>query len=309
MTTGSFEQEHAPSSMWTRISRSVVGGPPKLSAAFDRASFLSDGEAPPDTWTQVGSLGRAPEAVGLQVGEFARVRTRLDPGGRTKLALVGATDPTLVYVNGKPVTFNPDKPEEADIAALLTPGENEISLLMYLTPRGPGLTGLRQPDRRLPVVVLKGEAGELTPDRWEAAPGLAGEAAGWPSLKSTGDPWSVLRLGPWREQGRRYEEVAGVGWYRVVFGLADRDAWRIPYQLHIAVSGYAELFVNGHRLTTLLGSGNYTLPLPDSFLVQGGDNVLAAAVFDPANHGGLSKVEISSDESRMVRARHIEIAF
>ncbi len=100
-----------------------------------------------------------------------------------------------------------------------------------------------------------------------------------------------------------------MGWYRVVFGLAQRDAWRIPYQLHLSVSGYAELFLNGQKLTTLLGSGSYTLPLPDTLLVQGGDNVLAAAIFDPAGHGGLNKVEITSDESRMVRARHVEITF
>ncbi len=140
LTTGSFEQEHAPSSMWKRISRSVVGGPPKLSAAFDRAAFLFDREAPEGAWTPLGPLGRTPEAAGLHAGEFARLRTRLDPGGRTRLALIGGSDPTLVYVNGKPVTFATDKPaQEADISALLVPGENEISLLIYLTPRGAGL--------------------------------------------------------------------------------------------------------------------------------------------------------------------------
>jgi len=308
--TQTFEQEREPSSVWDRIGRSVVGGPPKLTASFDRALFLADREAPEVAWTQTGPLGRARETAGLQAGGFARFRARLDPGGRTTLALAGASDPTLAYVNGKLVAFDREAPDrEADVSHLLLPGENEIALLVYLLPRAPGLAGLRRPEKRLPRVFFKGEGGELAPETWEVSPGLAGEAAGWPGLKSTTESWNTLRLGPWREQGRRYEDMVGVGWYRVPFGLAKRGAWQIPYQLRITISGRAQLYLNGAKLAALLGSGSYTLPLPNSLLIHGGDNVLVAAVYDPAGKGGLSKVEIASDESRMARTRQLEIVF
>ena len=310
VTTASYEQEHEHSTLWNRISRGVLGGPPKLTPPFDRVFLLADSEAPATAWIPLGVLGRSPEAAGLHVGDFARLRTHLDPEGRTTLKLVGASDPTFVYVNGKLVIFDNDRPDrEADVSSLLVSGENEIFLLVHLLPRVPGLSGLRRQERRLPSILLKGEKGDLTPDAWELSPGLAGEAAGWTAAKLPTDSWNSVHLGPWSEQGRRFEGMTGVGWYRVPFGLAPKDGWQIPYQLRLTVSGHAQLYLNGEKLATLLGSGSYSLSLPDSRLVHGGDNVLVLAVCDPAGKGGLDKIEITSDESRMTRARQLEVTF
>ena len=310
LPTGTYEKEQEPPTTLARLGRSVIGGPPKIHTSFDRAQFLADAEAPKTEWTAVGQLGRAPEALGLQGGEFARLRTRVDPADRTKLAVTGASDPLLVFVNGKLVSFEATGADrEADIAALLLPGENEISLLIQLLPREPGVAGLRAPGKRLPVISLRGEAGALELDKWEVSPGLAGEVAGWAELRAPAEAGSVLRLGSWRDQGKRYQDLAGVGWYRFPFALPKPDAWEIPYEAHVTLTGSAQLYLNGVRIATLLGSGSYVVPLPSPPLAGGGENLLAVALYDPAGKPALDKVEIVAVQAEMTRRRQMEIRF
>ncbi len=243
------------------------------------------------------------------MGELARLRTRVDPAGRTKLAITGASDPLLVFVNGRLVSFEATGPDrEADVAALLVPGENEVSLLLQLLPREPGAAGLRQ-GKRLPVISLKGEAGALALDQWEASRGLAGEAAGWAESKAPAEAGSVLHLGPWRDQGKRYQDVTGVGWYRFPFTLPKPEAWEIPYQAHVTLTGNAQVYLNGVRIATLLGSGSHVVPLPSPPLADGGDNLLAVALYDLAGKPALDKVEIVAVQDEMTRRRQVEIRF
>lgn len=310
LTTESFEAEQQPSSMLGRIGRSVIGGPPGLVTRFDRAQFLADADAPGTTWTPVGELGGAPEALGLKAGDIVRLRTRVDPAGRARLRLTGASDPLLVLVNGNPVSFGTTGPErEANVAALLRPGENEVSALVQVLPREAGIAGLRSPGKRLPVLSFQGETGELRLGQWEAARGLAGEAAGWTGTTVPAELGSLLRLGLWREQGKRYQEVTGAGWYRIPFALAKPDGWEIPYELRLAITGNAQVYVNGVKLATRLGTGSHVITLPTSLLAAGGDNLLAVALYDPAGNPGLDKVEIVAVPEGMTRRRELEIRF
>lgn len=306
LTTKSYEQEQQPSTVLDRLSRTVIGGPPRLLTSFDRAQFLAEINAPQTPWTPVGALGRSPEALGLCVGDFARLRTRVDPAGRTTLNLAAPSDPALVFVNRKLVTFAAG---EADLTSLLLPGENEFSLLLQLLPRRPGLTGLRGAEKLLPVLTLKGDAGDLVLENWEVSPGLAGEAAGWAGLKSPAEPASLVRLGPWREQGAREESLTGLGWYRLPFTLPKSEAWEIPYQAHLTLTGNAQVYLDGVRLATLLGPGRITLPLPASLLATGSDHLLAVALYDPAGKPALEAVEVSAVKAGMTRRRQLEIRF
>ena len=310
VNTQTFEQEQKPASVWERIGRGVAGGPPKLRATFSRAPFRADEDAPKTNWMPLGPLGQTPESLGLKVGDFARFRTRLDLGGKTTLALSGAVDPTLVLVNGKPVVFASDSPDrEADIMPLLLPGSNEISLLIQIAPREMGEEGTRGPAQRLPLVSLKGVAGESVLDRWEMSLGLAGEAAGYAAPKLASAPWDVLHFGAWREQGKRYQDVTGPAWYRVTFSLPKTEAWEIPFDLKVAVSGNAEVYLNGTRIASLAGGGTHRLPLVAPPLVANGENVLAIAVYDPAGKPGLNQVEIEASPDDLLRRHQVEVKF
>jgi hypothetical protein len=310
LTTESFEAEQQPSSMLGRIGRSVIGGPPGLVTRFDRAQFLADADAPGTTWIPVGELGGAPEALGLKAGDTVRLRTRVDPAGRARLRVTGASDPLLVLVNGKPVSFDTTGPDrEADVAALLIPGENEVSALVQLLPREAGVAGLRSLGKRLPVLSFQGETGELRPGQWEAARGLAGETARWTGAAVPAELGSLVRLGPWREQGRRYQEVTGAGWYRIPFALAKPDGWEITYELRLTLTGNAQVYVNGAKLAAGLSTGSHVVPLPTSLLAAGGENLLAVALYDPAGNPGLDKVEIVAVPEEMTRRRELEIRF
>jgi len=303
ITTESFEQSQRPSSLWDRLGRAVLGGPPGLRASFDRVWFMPDAAAPEGPWTPMESLDVLPYNLGLSLGRFARLRARFEGRASAKVVISGPSDPALVFVNGQfvPGLSGSAPVRRADITPLLLAGEDNMEIILHLLPRGAAST--------LPKVTLTGDEGQVIPCKWEFSAGLRGEAAGWEGPGAEVSRWHLLRLGPWREQGREVAEIRGVGWYRVPFALPQPEDWRIPYHLHLAMSGAANLYLNGVHLATCQGDGDYVLPLPTPPLRQGEENVLALALYGLEPQTGLQRLEIAAEEERMGRRRVLGIRF
>jgi hypothetical protein len=311
LSTDPWQPQAASRPIWARLLRGSDRRAAAPQVHADAVRFRPDAEAPAFAWRAAPHLDWAPEALGLTAGEFAYLRTRFDPGGRSTLSLSGAKDPTVVLVNDKLVEFaDPAAPDrEADLLPYLLPGENTLEIIVHLPPRRLGVAGLRGPTTQLPAVKLRGLADEVRFDAWEVATGLGGEAAGWAALALPADGWSRIRLAPWREQGKRLADVVGVGWYRIPFSLPPLDGWEATYQLQVKVIGSGELYLNGERVAVIPTSGTYRLPLPASPLVADEDNVLAVALCDPSGKAGLQDVTVLMDPAQMACEREIEIRF
>ena len=311
ISTESFESGQGASSFWDRLGRAITGGPPKLYARFDRGLFMPDARALGGYWEPVDALGESPEVLGLSAGSFARLRTRFLFSGSAEMTISGSADPMLVLVNGQfvPGLSGSGPLRRAEVSSLLRTGENEVEVIAHLLPRGRGLTGLRDDQLRLPEIRLIGQEGEVIPEKWEIGRGLGGEAAGWPGADVDTRRWHFIGFGPWREQGRDLADMWGVGWYRVPFGLPQPGTWDIPYYLSVTLYGAGNLYLNGRRLATCRGDGDYVLPLPTPPLRQGNGSVLTAALYGLGPQTGLHRVEIAADERRMTRRRLLEIRF
>ena len=311
LSTTPFEQERRPTSVWNRLGSAVLGGPPKLSAEFDRAWFMPDQQAPQGAWRPVGSINRSPEALGLSTGGFARLRARFDPGASHLISLSGSTDPALVFVNDQfvPELSGAASQRRADVSALLVPGRNQIDIVLHILPRDYGLSGLRGLPKQLPEVALLTDDASRLLDEWEISGGLAGEAAGWQGPQLDLARWRLLRFGPWRAGGRDLAEADGVGWYRLPFGLPSPEAWNISYRMRVTLTGSAALYLNGAYLATCCGDGTYDLPLPAALVNGGEQNLLAAAVYGLSPNTGLEHIEVAADQDHMTRRRTVEVRF
>jgi hypothetical protein len=310
ITTKAFEEETKPTGIG-RLGRVIMGGPPKLTANFDRGWFMPDAEAQGAPCQRAASAGRTPEALGLSEGSFARLRANFETVAPAKLSITGSTDPALVFINGKLVTgLSGSAPKrEAEIGDLLAPGANRIEIVLHLLPRASGLAGLRTQKQLPDVNVLSGQNRTRIAE-WDVCSGLAGEDAEWTKLDDLDTSnWHFLRFGPWRTKGRELSEVWGVGWYRIPFGIARPGEWRVPYYLLLSLHGNAALYLNGERFASCLGDGKYRLPLPPPPMAQGDDNLLAAAVYGLTPDTGIDSVEISADRQQMTRRRTLTIKF
>jgi hypothetical protein len=315
LSTSSFESEQRASSVWERARRSVAGGPPGLRLEFDRGWFLPDDEGKPLAWKPKPPNAQTLADLGVKTGGFARLRARFDPQGRTRLVMDGTTDPVLAFVNGRlvPELSGRAVRREADLRDLLSPGENEIVIVMQSLPGQKGDAAVLAGPCLIPAVSLAGEGtgsdGSLPLERWEVSVGLAGEFSGWTGLGLDVGDWHFIRFGPWRKQGRELAGVTGVGWYRVPFGLPHPGAWRIPYQLEVDLGGPAALYLNGEGLATCPGGGLYVVPLSEARVRGGDENVLAAAVYGVGPEAGINRVEIAADREHMTKRRKVEIRF
>ncbi len=309
ISTPTFADERRPTNIFDRLGRAIGGGPSRPLARFDRALFRPDADAPGSACSAHEQVAVAPEELGLAPGQFGRLRTRFTADGMAQLAFSNSDYPLLVSVNGKLVdalsTYMPDK--NADISSLLRPGSNDLEITAYVTPRNPGLGGMRERYARLPEVKLATTAGDVPLSQWEVCPSFRGEAAGYPSADVDERPWHFIRLGAWREQGRDLAEVSGVGWYRMTFELPKPDSWNIPYYLDLNLRGTGKVYLNGTPIAVVRGDGVHHLPVPSSLL--GRANVLAVAVFGAAKDTGLYSAQVAADESRMTRRRNVEIRF
>ncbi len=311
IATQSFESGQRPASLWRQVGQSILGGPPKLHARFDRSWFMPDTEAPQAPWTQLQGIGAAPDALGLTAGSFIRLRTSFSAPAPADMVVLGSTDPAVVSINGRlvPELSGPAPEKHADVSELLSLGANEIDILLHLLPRAPGAAGLAAPARRLPEVMLTSPDGQIVLDNWELSHGLRGEAAGWADPGANTRLWHLLRFGPWRAQGAVPAKVWGAAWYRVPFGLPPPEDWQIAYRLRLTLDGTARLYLNGTPLATCHGAGEYALPLPAPPLERSADNVLAVAAYGLADDTGLHHLEITADKQRMTRRRVLDIRF
>lgn len=312
LTTQSFREEGGRTVL-DRLGRALLGGPPRLAAEFDRGWFMPDVAASDGLWRAAASLGRPPEDLGLIPGRRARLRARFQisaPARPVWLTLAGSDDPALVFVNGRlvPELAGRGGDRTADVTALLSPGANQLALVLHVLPRASGYRGLHE-DKRLPEISLSDSSGPIPIEAWEASPCLAGEAAGWPGPEVDVSQWHLLRFGGWRRQGRQVEDVQGVGWYRVTFGLPQSREWRIPYYLELDVRGAAAVYLNGQPVASLASDGRYRLPLPAPPLRQGGANAVAVAMHGLAPDVGLHGLAVRADRERMTKRRSVTIQF
>lgn len=297
--TPTFEQERAPGSVWGRLRRAVSGAAPALELEFDRGHFM------PEAAAEAGGWGMAGETSG-----FVRQRARFRRGEVERVEVRGGGGPRLVFVNGVLVAEMSGAAGEAtaQVGELLEEGENEVLVVTHLLPRAPGAPGIKD-GAGLPEVRLLGPGGEEVAAEWEMSDRLAGEELGWQGAQVDVRGWHFVRLGAWREQGRRLAEVAGIGWYRVPFEVPSAGDWRIPYRLQIRVRGAGELYLNGARLATLAASGEHAVPLPAPPLRKGEPSVLAAALYGPGSDTGLYRAVVSADREHMTRRRRVEIRY
>jgi hypothetical protein len=309
INTQTFEEENRATGIG-KLGRVIMGGPPKLNASFDRGWFMPDGEAQSAPCRPAASLVGAPEGLGLSPGSFARIRAGFEAASPARLSIKGADDAMLVFVNGKPVPglFGSGPEREADISALLVSGANRLEIILDLGPRADGLPGIRRHKQLPQVSITAGETAAVLTG-WEVCPGLAGEQAGWTGLDLDVAQWHFVRFGPWRTKGRELSDVAGVGWYRVPFGIARPDEWRVPYYLTLTLHGTAALYLNGNRFAECAGDGKYRLPLPAPPLAAGDSNLLAAAVYGATAETGIDSIEIAADQQQMTRRRTLVIKF
>jgi hypothetical protein len=309
VATPSFEQEHRATTVWERLGRAVVGGPPRLTAQFDRAWFMPD-DPRGGNWKAVEDPGKELEQLGIAAGSFIRLRSRFDPGGRPRMVLKGSRDPALVFCNGEFISDLSGSAAErqADLSGILVQGVNEVVIVLHLLPRTPGAGGILAGPRGLPAVVVVGDGEPLSLTTWEMSTGLAGELAGWNRQDHNTSDWHFIRFGPWRRQGRELARAAGLGWYRVPFGLPEPGKWQVPYRVTIDLTGAAVLWLNGRPLATCVGDGRYSIPIPQA-LVRPGENMLAAIVYGADEATGLRRVEVAADEARMTRATTLEVRF
>lgn len=309
ITTQSYDDESRGSSL-IRLGRVIIGGPPKLVAAFDRGWFTPDSEAKDGPSRSAVSVGRPPEALGLTTGAFVRLRTSFESAAPLRLALRGSDDPMLVSVNGKivPELSGAAKEREADISSLLASGTNRLEVLVDVLPRADGVAGLRGA-KQLPEITLTSAQGDVPIAAWEVCPGTAGEADGWTALDLDASQWHLLRFGPWRAQGRDLADVLGVGWYRVPFGIPRPGEWRIPYYLTANLHGAGVLYLNGTRYAGCNGNGAYKLALPSPPLQTDAENILAAALYGVNPDTGIYSLTIAADRQHMTRRHTVSVKF
>jgi hypothetical protein len=308
--TKALQEERRARSIWNKLGRALLGGPPYTYAEFDRGFFLPDADAKEGECASFPELSGAPEAVGLRTGSFARLNTRFGASSTAELVLAESRYPLLVSLNGR---FLPELSGDAlakrlDVSDLLEPGYNDLHIVVHLLPRHLGLPGLHDRTARLPSVTLITDGREVSLTGWQVCAGLAGEAAGFPATEVDTRRWHYLRFGPWREQGSDLAEVTGVGWYRATFDLPKPGEWTLPYYAYLKLAGAGALYLNGRTLATVSGDGEYVVPIP---IATGADeaNVLAAALYGFEPKVGLYSLEIAADSSQMRRHRQLEIRF
>ncbi|MBN1458373.1 MAG: beta-galactosidase [Armatimonadetes bacterium] len=308
--TKDLQEEQQPKSVWDKLGRSVLGGPPYSYAKFDRGFFRPDAEGRGgECATFSGPLG-APENLGLRTGAFARLSTRFGASDSAELLVADSNYPVFVFLNGQflPEFSNYTSSRRMDVSTLLEPGYNDLDLVVQVLPRQPGLPGLRDLGARLLRVVLVSDGREVPLQEWQVCPGLAGEADGFYAEDADMRNWHFIRFGPWQEQGRELSDVNGVGWYRVTFDLPDVEAWSLPYYVHLELAGAGNVYLNEELLATVSGEGEYVVPIP-SGTTRGGKNVFAAALYGFEPDVGLYSLEVAADSGQMRRQRKLEIRF
>jgi hypothetical protein len=311
--TGSFEGEQAPGTLWTRLERAIAGGPPGLTAEFDRGWFMPDARAPQGEpqWRASGGSASPVQAAGLTPGVFVRLRGEFQAEGRAEVSIASSTDPALVFVNGEFVTglSGSGASRRADITPLMAPGGNEISLVIQIAPRELGLSGLHHTGPLLPTVVISGDEGEIQPESWDVRTLLAGEREGWMRQSYDHDDWHFIRFGPWREQGSDLAGVRGVGWYRAPFDLPEPGAWNLRYRLGLTLQSAGVVYLNGSRLATCDGEGRYVLPLTEPPLRGGDTNTAALALYGLAPQTGLHRLDVTADLGQLTRNHVLRVQF
>lgn len=230
------------------------------------------------------------------------------PAGETELGALLSRPPSAVFINGKPADFTFTSPARRLALTVTTPPFSESQRpsstwekLSHTVLGGP-------PDLHTVFerARFQTDPGEISADPMHA---LGGEAAGYAKPDFNDRRWYRLALGPWRSQSKDIAGFAGVGWYRLDLKLPRAHGWRIPYYANLSVRGSGLVYFNGVAIGSLPASGDYRLPIPPSLVRENDKNMLVVAVLGKTEEAGLYAASIAADESRLTRARMIEIRF
>ena len=303
----------------------VTKEPPDVSHQFKRARFMRDGGE--GKW-QATSL-RSLEDLGVLDKGYVRYRTSFQAekaatlliryfegsskGGRSHQT-VG--DPAMVFINGKYVAqasgWHARKIALA-AAEWLTPGENTIEVILEKIgrPCGAGGWGMNEP-KGLAAVTLVGPAEDpwtKVLDAWQLSVGLEGQQQGFHRPEFDDSAWPLAKLGDWKKWIPGCETFDGIGWYRVEFDARVPPEWIMPLKLCLKANTDALLYLNGRIIGRYNGIGwQREFFLPDGWLVPQGRNVLAVAVRNAGQVGGLSEIAVQPYSEFGVQRHRIAIS-
>jgi len=283
--------------------------PPDVSNEFKRARFVRDGDG--GQWQSV-SL-RSLEDLGVLDKGYVRYRTSFEAGKAAALVIryfegsakggrshqtVG--DPAQVFINGKYVAEASGwhaRKIMLDAAQWLRSGENTIEVILEKIgrPCGAGGWGMGEP-KGLAAVTLVGPAEDpwtRVLDRWQLSVGLDGQQQGFHRSEFDDSAWPLAKMGDWKKWIPGCETFDGIGWYRVHFDTRVPPEWNIPLKLCLKVNTDALVYLNGRIVGRYTGIGwQREFFLPDSWLVPRGRNVIALAVRNAGQAGGLSEIAV-----------------
>ena len=206
----------------------------------------------------------------------------------------------MVFIDGKYVAdasgWHPRK-ITLDAAEYLRPGENTIEVILEKIgrPCGAGGWGMGEP-KGLAAVSLIGPPENpwiKTIDNWQLSEGLPGQQQGYHRPDYDATAWPQVKMGDWKKWIPGCETFDGIGWYRVEFESRPPSPWNIPLKLRLKVNTDALIYLNGRIVGRYNGIGwQREFYLPDCWLNPKGKNVIALAVRNAGQAGGLSEIAV-----------------
>lgn len=224
-------------------------------------------------------------------------------------------DPALVYLNGKLVPeasgWHPRK-IHFDAGKYAQPGTNRIDVIMEKIgrPNGAGGWGMGEPKGLAAVSYSSGgKTTEMTTvTGWNIAVGTQGQNSGFHQPEYNDSAWQTVQLGSWKQQAQAADGFRGIGWHRLSFDLDQPEDWEIPLKLRLQAATDAIIYLNGKMIGHYKGMGwQREFYLHDSYLNPKGSNIIAIAVRDGTESGGLYAAEIVPYEQYSVKKNRISI--
>jgi len=260
-------------------------------------------------WSRV-EVGSGPQQVFAGYRGLAWYRTRVNVDEASlaqKMAVLsfgGVDDAAWVYVNGTKVGehVGAGKAFRFEVTPFLHPGANVVAVAVE--NRG-GSGGMFQPV----ALTLAARTGKPVPAAL-VRERLVGEQNGYASPTFNDERWHILKLGDWKKQSKTFSDYDGIVWYRLKFRLPSRSGWHAPWFLRMAALGQATLYLNGQALGKYYPSGPQTdFYLPEGWLVEGKDNVIAVAVHSSGGPAGLTEARVMADVGHVVKDREVRVSF
>ena len=226
-------------------------------------------------------------------------------------------DPAMVFINGKYVAEASGwhgRKFALAAADYLRSGKNTIEVILEKIgrPCGAGGWGMSEP-KGLAAVSLVGPPEDpwtKVLDNWQLSVGLEGQQRGYHRPDFDDSAWPLAKMGDWKKWIPGCETFDGIGWYRVEFDSRVPPDWTIPLKLCLKVNTDALIYLNGRIVGRYNGIGwQREFYLPDCWLNPRGKNVIALAVRNTGQVGGLSEIAVRPYAEFGVQRHQIAIRF